>query len=163
METDDDDSDNGLDNDKDDDDVTEDEDAEDSAAPPVGASGQGGDRHKTVGDDITPKTEDEDETLMAGPLSEWFNVKKDDSDDALSLAAGPEDSDTENDSDNADNEGEEPDLDDWFSVNEVGGPSEEPVASTSTSFEMVEETTVINFVRFDCPIPKYVLMIGALG
>ncbi|TEB36658.1 DNA ligase 4 [Coprinellus micaceus] len=88
-----------------------------------------------------PKQEEkDDEELMSGPLAEWFKVEKDDA----RPAQVPEDSETENDSDNADNagpeEGEEPDLEDWFSVqkDEVEQESN-TLASTSSSVAQDED------------------------
>ncbi|RXW22137.1 hypothetical protein EST38_g3713 [Candolleomyces aberdarensis] len=83
------------------------------------------------GKGVTPKVEETDEDN--GPLSEWFKVKKEDVEESIPRLF-PEDSETENDSDNADvAEPEEPDLDDWFKVKDE--PAEDSVASTSTLSE----------------------------
>lgn len=88
-----------------------------------------------------PKQEEkDDEELLSGPLAEWFKVEKDDA----RPAQAPEDSETENDSDNADNagpeEGEEPDLEDWFSVQKDELEQEsQTLASTSSSVAQDED------------------------
>lgn len=99
-----------------------------------------GERPSPSTSSVPKQEEKDDEELMSGPLAEWFKVEKDDA----RPAQVPEDSETENDSDNADNagpeEGEEPDLEDWFSVqkDEVEQESN-TLASTSSSVAQDED------------------------
>ncbi|KAJ2918672.1 hypothetical protein MD484_g1743, partial [Candolleomyces efflorescens] len=104
------------------DDGTEDEEEEapQSAGPAPRALGDDDGRARDI---VTPVEED------SGPLSEWFRVKKEDVEGSIPQMF-PEDSETENDSDNADvAEPEEPDLDEWFKVKDER--DEGSVASTS--------------------------------
>ncbi|KAJ3527652.1 hypothetical protein NMY22_g9703 [Coprinellus aureogranulatus] len=107
-----------------DDSVTEEESEEERVAGPSTSS--------AAKKEETTKEEDNDEELLNGPLSEWFKVEKDDAKPSLP----PDDSETENDSDNVDveapEEGEEPDLSDWFSVRK-DGEEDEPNTFASTS------------------------------
>ena len=88
-----------------------------------------------------PKQEEkDDDEIMSGPLAEWFKVEKDDA----RPAQVPEDSETENDSDFADNagpeDGGEPDLEDWFSVQKDDVEQESnTLASTSSSVAQDED------------------------
>ncbi|KAF6761657.1 DNA ligase 4 [Ephemerocybe angulata] len=131
--------------------VTEDEDGVDAAgplgaAPQAGASKVGADRDRRVGSEAAPK-EEEDDALLNGPLAEWFKVDAKDANEGSPPGRdNPEDSETENDSDNADVAGheevEEADLDDWFQVRDAG--TREPVASASN---IEEEKTMDEDVK----------------
>jgi hypothetical protein len=135
------------------DDGTEDEEEEapQSAGPAPRALGDDDGRDRDI---VTPKVEEADED--SGPLSEWFRVKTEDVEGSVPLMF-PEDSETENDSDNADvAEPEEPDLDDWFKVKDER--DEDSVASTSKLSEDYDKVMIECAILLDWLWTDWVLL-----
>ncbi|KAJ7623294.1 DNA ligase 4 [Roridomyces roridus] len=94
------------------------------------------------------KAEDLDPTI-----ADWFKVDEDDKNEVVPIA--PPDSDTENDSDNADVANEDDDEDDWMQVKNEAEPEEEPVevirmGETETAMEYDQASDFHAPVHFRC-------------